>query len=1013
MKYFPLIWFVVIVLFAAAQPAAAQKHEPPPEPKVRPRIAKDYPEDKDKDRLDDGLAEKARAAKDPEEGNKAVGVNLVFSEQITQEQIDAFEMEGGEIHHIYKAIAYGWNGTCPLNKVHRLPRVLGETLLLVEQPKEFQLHMINATQSGRVRPIWASNFGGSSSGYDGSTNITIGIIDTGVDVSHTDLAGRKVWWYDYSNTGNSTPLDYYGHGTHVAGIACGTGSVTGTNVSAFHFTQWGDLSGFSAGTYNADISFSLTSSQTWSSGAYWTNGGTATLGHGFRTAGNPSSTSFLFHGITGSSVLTSSGSISSPSTSDLYFLEMAQGSPTNVTDYTVTNMLSSYPAVGDGFAKFRGVAPGCNWAAAKVSTGTGSSVNTNYVVSALDDMVSVASSNKIKVINMSLGLSSGTTSGTFRQAVNTAVANGIVVVVAAGNDGPGGVIADPARAAYAITVGAVSPTNRLTYYTSQGFTSPGSTSGQEEDYKPDILAPGGSKYTGYIFSTDSNTRDGDLSDFKSNDYTPGAGTSMAAPFVSGAAALVIDALEQNGYTWDFNSSTDPLYVKMLLCATATECNANRENSSNDPTLQRASSDGTGYPSGKDKYEGYGIMNPDAAIESAVIAFTNNTILTNSMGSTTSGRRAWGRKVSLATNKTIQLTMPAVSNGDFDLYLYDGTPGPYGKPVILASSTTSSTNSAESITYTPYTNMNAIVVIKRISGSGTFTCSLTNSNDAFTNAFPLAMLVNVPYSTGTNVYVYASGSMTGTNSSYGKDASEPSIGTNATGKTAWYKFISPITGKIALSAPGSFGVEMYTGSSVTALANVTKDFNALRSSNNFTVTAGTTYRVVVDGTNSNSGSYTLYWSVVSATAFMVTNSSTIISNSLSMTPTPSSIVVSGFTQSASNVKMALNNFTSENPRLHQFLVAAPNGNGTIIWSRNGGGSTSAFTNVTVTFDDTSTNYLGDYLSTYTITNGTYHPACWHIASLTSDWGGGAPPNPYTTNFTDLEGVVSEHGHCTQS
>ena len=41
-------------------------------------------------------------------------------------------------------------------------------------------------------------------------------------------------------------------------------------------------------------------------------------------------------------------------------------------------------------------------------------------------------------------------------------------------------------------------------------------------------------------------------------------TSMAAPFVAGAAALVVQALESTGVVWSFSGSAQPLLVKMLL-----------------------------------------------------------------------------------------------------------------------------------------------------------------------------------------------------------------------------------------------------------------------------------------------------------------------------------------------------------------------------------------------------------------------------------------------------------------
>jgi thermitase len=52
----------------------------------------------------------------------------------------------------------------------------------------------------------------------GSASVIIAIIDTGIDSTHPDLAGKIVGGHDFID-GDSNPRDGHGHGTHVAGIA--------------------------------------------------------------------------------------------------------------------------------------------------------------------------------------------------------------------------------------------------------------------------------------------------------------------------------------------------------------------------------------------------------------------------------------------------------------------------------------------------------------------------------------------------------------------------------------------------------------------------------------------------------------------------------------------------------------------------------------------------------------------------------------------------------------------------
>ncbi|MGW1774833.1 S8 family serine peptidase [Streptomyces sp. NPDC002104] len=63
-----------------------------------------------------------------------------------------------------------------------------------------------------------------AAGYDG-TGVKIAVLDTGIDTGHPDLAGRVVAAADFSESGSTA--DHFGHGTHVASIAAGTGAKSG------------------------------------------------------------------------------------------------------------------------------------------------------------------------------------------------------------------------------------------------------------------------------------------------------------------------------------------------------------------------------------------------------------------------------------------------------------------------------------------------------------------------------------------------------------------------------------------------------------------------------------------------------------------------------------------------------------------------------------------------------------------------------------------------------------------
>ncbi len=148
----------------------------------------------------------------------------------------------------------------------------------------------------------------------------------------------------------------------------------------------------------------------------------------------------------------------------------------------------------------------------------------------------------IKVINMSLGdfPMRSWKDDPWAQAAEKAWDAGIVVVVAAGNEGPSkGSISTPGIAPSVITVGAIDDKNtpqrdddRIADFTSRGPTTPDGLG------KPDLVAPGVEIYGPLV--PNSKLDNPDLPRV-GNEYLAISGTSQATPLVSGVAALLIQA----------------------------------------------------------------------------------------------------------------------------------------------------------------------------------------------------------------------------------------------------------------------------------------------------------------------------------------------------------------------------------------------------------------------------------------------------------------------------------------
>ncbi|MET7481537.1 S8 family serine peptidase [Streptomyces sp. NPDC005538] len=217
--------------------------------------------------------------------------------------------------------------------------------------------------------------------------------------------------------------------------------------------------------------------------------------------------------------------------------------------------------------KMSGEAPGAKIVSSRACTWTGGCTN----VALTEGMIDLVVNRGVDIVNMSIGGlpalndGSGARNELYTRLIDT---YGVQLVISAGNSGPGAnTIGDPGLADKVISVGAtISKQTWAANYGSQVSTSyqmmPFSSRGPREDggFTPTLVAPGAAINSTQTWLPGSPVAEAGYS--LPAGYSMLQGTSMASPQAAGASALLLSAAKQK------NIALTPATLRTALTSTA-------------------------------------------------------------------------------------------------------------------------------------------------------------------------------------------------------------------------------------------------------------------------------------------------------------------------------------------------------------------------------------------------------------------------------------------------------------
>jgi hypothetical protein len=163
----------------------------------------------------------------------------------------------GEYFYVFNGIAINLTGVSK-EKLMRL-----RNIKKVHEDTQVQAFLYDSVDMVGATDFWGIDSNGANCSITGNecmtgNGVSIAVIDTGVDYTHTDLGGcfgqgcKVAGGYDFINEDND-PMDDHGHGTHVAATAAGQGVLMGVAPDATIYA-YKVLSSSGSGSFSQVIS---------------------------------------------------------------------------------------------------------------------------------------------------------------------------------------------------------------------------------------------------------------------------------------------------------------------------------------------------------------------------------------------------------------------------------------------------------------------------------------------------------------------------------------------------------------------------------------------------------------------------------------------------------------------------------------------------------------------------------------------------------------------------------------